>query len=563
MDYYPLTLTSFWAEWQAWNTNPMGYHIVNVVLHVLSTLVLWRLLVSLRVPGAWVAAALFGLHPVNVESVAWISQQKNTLSSVFFFAALLAHQRFRHGRGPAWYGTGLALYALALLSKPSVVAFPLIVMGIEWWQRGRIGRRVFGEMIPHLVLSVVAILVTLSFQHQITEAGHVYEGSAISRLAVAGRAVWFYLYKALFPAQLSLVYPRWNVTDLSWVSYVPAALCLVTTLALWFLRRRARGLFFSWCCFLLLLAPVLGFIDIGYMQFSLVADHWQYFSLPVVLATLVAAVSHGFDRAHVTMASRAILVFALLTAALTLTWLQAETYESEEIAWRHTLRDNPAAWNAQARLGNALRKRGAINEAASHYLEAVRLNPTYAAGHQVLGTLFATMAMYKEAEAHFERAVELQPGAADAWANYGHYFIIRGRYQEAIEHLRTALTLEGDNPQTLSEMGMALQAQGELSAAEQYLDRALAHRKSPDDYFNLGLVCTALDKHVKAADAFTQVVRLKPQDVEARLLLSDQYVALGRKEAAIDVLHEARQLARGNPRLLDQIDERLQGLGTP
>ncbi|MGI8966742.1 MAG: hypothetical protein ACR2H1_11740, partial [Limisphaerales bacterium] len=292
-DYFPLTLTSFWLEWRLWRMNPTGYHATNILLHGFTSIFFWRVLKYLKIPGAWFAGLVFALHPVNVESVAWITERKNTLAMFFYALSLLLYLKFenaKHGiRNNKFYILSIITFLLALLSKTSVVMFPFVLLGCLWWRNGRIGRRDFLRVLPFFALSFVLALVTIWFQYnRAISTDIVHAASFAARLAGAGWATWFYLFKALVPIHLAFVYPRWEINGGALLSYLPALALLGWLFFLWAFRKSwGKPFLFGVGYFILTLFPVLGFFNIYFQKYSLVADHWQYTSIIGIIALVI------------------------------------------------------------------------------------------------------------------------------------------------------------------------------------------------------------------------------------------------------------------------------------
>jgi hypothetical protein len=264
---------------------------VNVLLHAVKAVPVWMILRRLKIPGDWLAGLVFAVHPVNVATVAWISEQKNTLSMLFYAVAILLYMRFDEEDRWRWYGLSLGAFLLALLSKTAVVMLPFVLLGCVWWLRGWVRRQDFLCSVPFLVLSLVMGLVTIWFEYNRDLGGHANRtDSFLSHLAVAGRAPWFYLYKAFLPFNLSVIYPKWDINASFWISYL-SGMVLVGCLTLFWWKRRAWGrpLFFGLGYFVVMFFPASGFFDQAFYRQSLVADHWQYYSIVGAIALAIGA----------------------------------------------------------------------------------------------------------------------------------------------------------------------------------------------------------------------------------------------------------------------------------
>ena len=333
-DYYPLTWSLLWEEWRLWGNNAVGYHVVNVLLHAINAVLVWRILRRLKIPGAWLAGLVFAVHPVNAATAAWISEQKNTLSMLFFAVATLLYLWFDETSDWRWYGVSLMAFLLALFSKIAVVMLPVVLLGCVWWQRGRIRWKDLLRSLPFFALSLALGLTTIWIQHNRDLAAHAVRAVGFPfRLAAAGWVPWFYFYKALLPFDLSVIYPQWNIDVSWWGSYLPGVLLMGASRA--FLVEAhdlgAAPLLFATGYFVVNLFPVLGFLDQGFYQYSLVADHWQYYSIVGPIALVIAAaelICRRWGARGRNWGGGAVIV--LLVVLGMATWTRAGIYGSSE-----------------------------------------------------------------------------------------------------------------------------------------------------------------------------------------------------------------------------------------
>jgi protein O-mannosyl-transferase len=446
LQYYPLTFTSWWAQYHAWGLAPVGYHVVNVLLHGTSAAVLWLVLLHLGVPGAWTAAAVFALHPVHVESVAWVSELKNVQSGLFYLLAALAYLRWalREDATPrAWlYALSLVCFSCALLSKTVTCTLPAVLALVLWWKRGTVSRRQALGLVPIAAVGAVAASMTAWMErHYVGAAGDEWTLSFPGRFLVAGRALWFYATKLVWPSGLSFVYTRWTIDPGVWWQWTfPLAAAAVVVLLAALARRIGRGPLFAVLIFAVTLAPALGFADVYPMRYSFVADHFQYLASIALIVPLVAAATVTIRRIAPAAASP---VAAVLLATLAmLVWRQARVYQTPETLWRATLARTPSAWMAHNNLGLVLQQSNRVDEAAAHFREATRLRPAYPEAIYNLGNVLAAQGRLAEAAEQYERALRLDDRFAVVHNNLGNVLVMLGRVAEGRRHYARALELD-------------------------------------------------------------------------------------------------------------------------
>ncbi len=546
--YYPVLHSAFWVEHRLWGDATLGYHLANVALHLAACLLLYRVLRRLAVPGALFAVAVFALHPVCVETVAWISEQKNTLSTVFYLGAALAYLRFDSERRPRWYALGLGCFALALLSKSVTATLPAALLVVLWWKRGRISwKACVVPLVPWWVLAVTAGLFTSWVERTFVGArGADFALGLPDRLLVAGRALWFYLGKVVWPVDLVFIYPRWGLDpgDLRQWLYPAAALAALG--ALWTPRRRTRAPLAAALLFAGALFPVLGFVNVYPFVFSFVADHFQYLAALALIPALVAGLAIAWGRIGAGPYASGAAAAGLLALLALLTGRQARLYRDSEVFYRGILRANPASWLAHDNLGVVLAAKGRWDEAAGHYQEAMRLKPDYPESYNDYGNVLARAGRWDEAAAQYAQAVRVRPSFAAAEKNWGLAMNDAGRYREAETHFRQALRLQPDYADAHYGLANALANSGRLPEAVAEFRITLGlNPQSPEAHANLGLAFAEQRLWSDALRETAEAVRLRPGYAEAHAYLGFALTHSGRLDEAIAQYQEALRLDPG------------------
>ena len=551
--YWPLVYTTFWLEHKLWGYAPAGYHIVNVLLHLANTLLVWHLLRRLAVPGAWVVAAVFAVHPLHVESVAWIIERKDVLSGLFYLTALLAWMRFVERPNPRRYACSLALYAAALLSKSIAITLPAALLIWPWWKQGRVTSTDLLRLVPFGVVGLVITVGDLSFYQSVEPLSLGY--SFVERTLIAARALWFYAGKLLWPSELAFTYPLWDIRvadPLAW-GYLVAAVALVV--ALWYFRHQlGRGPLAGALFFAVTLLPVLGFVDYGYMQFAFVADRFQYLAGIGVMAGVIGAAAHGVGRLPDLWQKGALGVAAVVLAVLgLLTWRQANIYRDHETLHRHIIALNPQARDAHLNLGILLYNQARYAEALAVARIAVEQRPDHSKAHAYLGAILNALSRFEEAETHLRRAIALNPQEKNAHFNLGNTLCEQGRYEEALEVARVAVEQRPDFAEARTTLGIALTALGHFEEAEVHLRRAIAlNPRTQNVHFNLGMILYYQGRYEEALDATRIAVEQRPDFALGPINLGLALNALGRSKEAETHLRHALEL---NPQNADSFQK--------
>jgi len=531
--YYPLVFSSYWLQQRLIGDSTTGYHVVNLLLHIGCVVLVLKILRFLRIPGAELATVVFALHPVNVETVAWIAERKNTLSGIFALAATLWYLKFDQSRrrqekdGPQAHGYGsyalaLGLFLLGLLSKTAIVTLPLALLAILWWKRGTLlWRRDVVPVVPFLFLSAAAGSITSWLEYSsIGYRARTLDLSLLDRCLVAGRAFWFQLSKLLWPSNLTFVYPRWEINAAVWWQYLFPLAAVVLLAILWSLRRWSRAPLAGMLIYVLLLLPTLGFLNIYFFLYSFVADHWQYLACLGIITPCASGIVLLFGRSKRWQAWLEPATTLLLGGVLfVLTWQQSRMYADNETLYRTTIARNPACWMAQVNLGNMLYQAGRIPEAMDLFNQALRIKPAVA--HYSLGNAFIGKGQSSAAIDEYQQALAIDPEDPEAHNNLGNALLLTGRTAEAIQEYEQALQLNPAYAKAHNNLGNALVQSGRAPEAITHYKEALRiSPNSADAHTNLAAALANTGKVFEAIEQLNAALRINPSDVDARKTLA-------------------------------------------
>ncbi len=546
--YYPVLHTVFWLEHRWWGDEPMGYHLVTILWHVGSTALFLVILRRLRVPGAELAALIFALHPVGVESVAWIAEQKNTLSTLFYLGAALTYLRFRAEPHLRWaYVVAGVFFILALLSKSVTASLPAALLVVFWWQRGRLSwREDVRPLLPWFGAAIVVGLFSAWVERKYIGADAMsFDLSLPQRCLIAGRAVWFYLGKLAWPVDLIFIYPKWEIDPRNLSAWLWVGAVGLLFAVSWWLRGRIRTPLAVTLLFVGTLFPVLGFLNVYGSLFSYVTDHWQYLPSLSVIALAAASLARLTDHAPPPwrrLVASAVLIGLPLGLAV-LTWRQCHHYRDAVALYESILEKNPQCRMAHNNLGLILARDGKTAEAIAHFEAALQLSPDYAKAHLNLADALAQSGRSGEALAHYAAAVRFEPADADAHSNFGDALAENGQLDAAIKEFRLALALAAPTAETYNSLGTALfQAHHSAEALEQY--RA-ALRLAPDMVAarrNLANALFALGRVDEALEQYEQWLQRQPDSGDAHNLAGIALAREGRLREAQTHFERAVQL---------------------
>jgi tetratricopeptide (TPR) repeat protein len=573
--YYPLSFTGFWIGYQLWGLNPLGYHLLTVLMHGVVAVLLWQVLKRLEVRAAWLAGAIFALHPVNVMSVAWMTELKNTLSGTLMLGAAWAYLRFAGlgvyekkaaPAGTDWrYGLlSLALFQLAMFAKTAVSFLPATLLLLVWWKRGRITGRRTWPLLAMLGIATGMGLLTLHIEHLHGATGDEFQMGFLDRVLVSGRSFWFYLGKLFFPYPLTFIYERWKVDPAVWWQYVFPVATLGLLGGLWWLRGRiGKGPLVALLHFYIA-TSLLVLIQVLYMmRYSFVTDHWQYFGCMSVFALVAAGIAGVLGRLGMwARPSGTMLVTGSLLALATLSWRQCEMYVNEETLLKTTLRRNPDCPMAYYNLGLVYFQQGRLDEAIVQYQKVLQINPVETDALNNLGSAFLQQGRPDEAAAYYQKALALQPDSAATLYNLGNALFRQGRTGEAMAQYQQALAIDPSSAEARYNLGNALLQQGKIDEAMAQYQQALVLKPDyAEAHNNLGNGFVQQGRMEEAIAQFQKALTIKPDYADAHNNLGSAFLQQGRLDEAVAHYQKALAIKPGDAEVHDHLGTALLQLG--
>ena len=570
--YYPLVLSAFWLEHALWGLAPLPYHLVNLLLHASCALLLWKVLLELRIPGAWLGSALWALHPVQVESVAWVTEQKNTQSCLFYLLSILCFLRWLdHSNGPlkflskplSWpYLLSLLFALLAILSKSSTVMLPMVLALCCWWREGTWTWRKLWALAPFFLLSASASLWTIWEQKFHSGAvGAEWNQSLAEKLVLAGKVPWFYLGKLAWPDPLIFIYPRWNLDASLVFSWLPLLGVVLVLLLLWYKRETTvvRAILFAWAYFLISLFPVMGFFSVYFFRYSFVGDHFQYLAGMGPLALAGAAMTLGLRRLGSRTVAVGIMTLVLIALGV-LSWKQSSHYLTEESLWRDTIGKNTRCWMALNNLGFLFLTRGEPDGAIVLFQKGLQINPGDAEAEKKLGWAFRDKGQLDDAVFHLKRSISLDHDDLFAHYNLAGIYSQQGLHEAAVLEYQEALRIQPADPDSLPRLGQ------ELLSINRREDAIAAYRKlvviNPADagaWHNLGKLLFQQNSRAEGIRNLKESLRLQPSKVEvlndlAWMLSTAPDDSLRDGKRALELALQAEKASGGaDPGILDTL----------
>jgi tetratricopeptide (TPR) repeat protein len=520
LQYYPVLFTAFRIEYSLWGLNPLGYHLVNIVLHALNAFLLGWLLTRLKVPAAFWVALLFAVHPIQVESVAWVTELKNVLSGLFYLATLHAFVTFEERGKRRDYLLAVVCFALAMLSKTATATLPVALLLLLLWKNRRLGSRDALRVTPFLLVAATLAAITVRLESGLVQAvQRDFDFTLWQRAEIAARALLFYPWKLIVPYPLIFNYPRWDLDASGAWRLLPVVVALA--LGLWLARLWKRGSLGTACAiafYVVTISPALGLFDVYAFRYSFVADHFQYLAgigLLILLVQLGVGIGARFGDGGTR--SRSVAIAIALVLAL-LTFIQARAYRDLPALWQDTQSKNPNSWIAHHSLALHYKDQGSLELALEHANEAIRCKPSSAESLTARGLIHTARNQTEHALEDLDRAVALDPTYPQARLHRASVLLAAGRPEEAIRDLDRFLSTNPDYAPALQSRGRGRAMLAQYTRALIDLDRAIELGAGAAAYVDRGSIHAQLKRFELAMADAENALTLDPSSARAYLL---------------------------------------------
>ena len=549
--YYPLVFTSFWLEHKLWGLNPFGYHTVNLILHILNALLFFWLALKIYPRLAFISALLFAIHPIQVETVAWITERKNLLSLFFFLSAILVYLRFDRTRRMKYYLLTVAMFVFALLSKSVAACFIFVPVLYKWWRDGKVTWREARLSAVFIVLGLLSGLYTIYLEFYNAGAhGKEFALPFLERFILSGRIIFFYIYKLLFPFHFMFFYPRWQVDARIWWQWLfPFAVMVGLGLLVYYRKRIGRGALALFIFYIASIFPALGFVNVFPMKFSFVADHFSYLSTPALLLLLCASVTFFFDKLKIKFPKLHSTLFRVFWAGLFIliviylcgkSMILTRNYKNEITHWSNLIRDNPKAWIAYNNLGLIYDNIGKTESAMDLYTKAIAIKPNFAEAYNNRGNAYKDQGNIQQAFSDFNKAIAINPNYAEAYNNRGTAYGKQGNIQQAISDFNKAIAIKPNYAEAYNNRGTIYRNQGNIQQAILDFNKAIEIDPNESDiYYNRGIAYEEQGNIQQAVSDYTKVIAINPNDADAHYNRGTVYFQQGKFVQAISDYNKA------------------------
>jgi len=547
--YYPLVLTSFWIQYHLWGYDPFGYHVTNIIIHGLSAVLLWLILRKLNISGSWLAASIFALHPVHVESVAWASENKNILSGFFYLSSLLVYiyfvfqnrvvktipynnqqlvKLFHSKQETALYFSALILFLCALFAKTVTCSLPAVILLLIWWKHGRITRNDLLFLLPFFVFGLILGLSTVWTElYNVGSSGMTWKLTYIERILIAGRSFWFYIGKLIWPVNFAFIYPKWDINTNVWWQYIFPSGCLALLLLLLLFRKKTGdGPLVAALIFGGTLFPALGFFNLFTMRYSYVADHFQYLasiSLITLFSVGLTRLLKQYDKIFKGKAFKLIIYGMILIIFGVIVWNESYKFKSLETLWRDTIAKNPKAALAHLNLSIILTEQRNYDEAIHHAKRAIQVNPSLYEPYNSMGNALSKKKKYNEAIKYYAKAIQTAEVAQVSSAvmafhfNMGKVLVDVGKINEGISHFNKALELNPDYVEAHNNLGSAFLKERKYNKAIKHFAEAIRIKPSLHyPYANMGVALVKIGRVNEGISYLNKALKIKPDYMLAR-----------------------------------------------